>query len=146
MIKLNIIGHLGKDCTVNTVNQKSVINFSVCHTEKYKDSQGIQKERSIWIDCSWWSDKTLIAQYLKKGTLVYVDGTPDVRAYVNNQGIPYGIITLRVSAIQLLGGNNNVNNNTPAPVQNNNSNYSNPVASLSINNNIEEPPIDDLPF
>jgi len=40
MIKLQVIGNLGKDCVVNTVNGKNVINFSVAHTEKYKDAQG----------------------------------------------------------------------------------------------------------
>ena len=40
MIKLQVIGNLGKDCIVNTVNGKNVINFTVAHTEKYRDSQG----------------------------------------------------------------------------------------------------------
>ncbi|MBD0352663.1 MAG: single-stranded DNA-binding protein, partial [Flavisolibacter sp.] len=40
MIKMQVIGNLGKDCVVNNVNGKSVINFTVAHTEKYKDSQG----------------------------------------------------------------------------------------------------------
>ena len=34
MIKLQVIGNLGKDCIVNTVNGKTVINFNVAHTEK----------------------------------------------------------------------------------------------------------------
>ncbi len=38
MIKIQVIGHLGKDCTVNNVNGKNVINFSVAHSEKYKDA------------------------------------------------------------------------------------------------------------
>ena len=42
MIKLQIIGNLGKDCVVNTVNGKNVINFTVAHTEKYSDSPGQQ--------------------------------------------------------------------------------------------------------
>ena len=40
MIKMQVIGHLGQDATVNNVNGKSVINFSVAHSEKYKNKDG----------------------------------------------------------------------------------------------------------
>ena len=39
MIKLQIVGNLGKDCIVKEVGGKNVINFSVVHSERYKDSQ-----------------------------------------------------------------------------------------------------------
>ena len=51
MIKMQVIGHLGKDCIVNTVNGKNVINFTVAHTEKYRDSQGNNQEKTTWVDC-----------------------------------------------------------------------------------------------
>ena len=76
MIKLQAIGHLGKDCVVNTVNGKSVINFTVAHSEKFKDASGVQKDRTIWVDCAYWTDRTAVAPYLKKGTQVYVEGNP----------------------------------------------------------------------
>ena len=50
MIKLQVIGNLGKDCITNTVNGKSVMNFSVAHTEKFRDSQGVQKDKTTWVD------------------------------------------------------------------------------------------------
>ena len=56
MIKLMVIGHLGKDCTVNTVNGKNVINFSVAHTEKFKDSSGAQREKTTWVECAYWTE------------------------------------------------------------------------------------------
>jgi single-strand DNA-binding protein len=43
MIKLQVIGHLGKDCTTNVVNGKHVINFSVAHCELYNDATGVKK-------------------------------------------------------------------------------------------------------
>ena len=103
MIKLNVIGHLGKDALVNTVNGRNVINFTVAHSERYKDAQGVQKDRTVWVDCAYWTDRTAIAPYLKKGTQVYAEGTPDVRVYTNQQGASSGVITLRVNNIQLLG-------------------------------------------
>ena len=103
MIKLQVIGNLGKDCITNTVNGKSVMNFNVAHTEKFKDSQGVQKDKTIWVECAYWSDRTAVAPYLKKGTQVYVEGTPEVRTYPKNDGTTGVSLTLRVQSVQLLG-------------------------------------------
>lgn len=149
MIKLNVIGHLGKDALVNTVNGRNVINFTVAHTEKYKDAQGIQKERTVWVDCAYWTDRTAIAPYLKKGTQVYAEGNPDVRVYTNQQGVSSGVITLRVSNVQLLGtrpvdgagasyGNTHVAQSVSAVAEQSHPSPS-PVAEMS-------EPVDDLPF
>jgi single-strand DNA-binding protein len=103
MIKLLVIGNLGKDCVTNTVNGKNVINFNVAHTEKFKDAQGNQKDKTIWVDCAYWTDRTGIAPYLKKGTQVYVEGSPEVRTYPKNDGTTGASLTLRVANVQLLG-------------------------------------------
>jgi single-strand DNA-binding protein len=104
MIKLQIIGNLGKDCVVNAVNGKNVINFTVAHTEKYRDSQGNNQEKTTWVDCAYWSDKTGVAQYLTKGKQVYVEGQPEARAFQRNDGTAGASLSLRVRDIQLLGG------------------------------------------
>ena len=103
MIKMQIIGRLGKDCVVNTVNGKSVMNFTVAHSEKYKDSQGAMQEKTIWVDCAYWSDRTAVAPYLTKGTQVYVEGTPEARSFQRNDGTPGASLSLRVREVQLLG-------------------------------------------
>ena len=102
MIKLTAIGNLGKDAVLNNVNGKNVINFNVAHTEKYKDAQGNQKDKTIWIDCSYWTERTAIAPYLKKGTSVYLEGQPDVRSYAAKDGTNGASLVLRVGLVQLL--------------------------------------------
>jgi len=147
MIKLQVIGGLGKDCVVNTVGGKNVINFSVAHTEKFKDAQGVAKEKTTWVDCAYWTDRTAISPYLVKGQTVYVEGTPEVRTYPKNDGTTGATLSVRVQTVQLIGGKpagSNTNTpatsytgNTQAPAQ---SNYSSQPT-----NEISEP-IDDLPF
>ena len=105
MIKLQIVGNLGKDCIVKEVNGKNVINFSVAHTERYKDSQGNQKERTTWVECAYWTDKTAVAQYLTKGKIVYAEGSPEADAYMNKDNQAAATLRMRVQNIQLLGGN-----------------------------------------
>ena len=103
MIKMQVIGNLGKDCVVNTVNGKNVINFTVAHTEKYKDSQGNNQEKTTWVDCAYWTDRTAIAPYLQKGQQVFVEGAPEVRSYTRNDGTAGASLSLRVREVQLLG-------------------------------------------
>ncbi|MDE3235371.1 MAG: single-stranded DNA-binding protein [Bacteroidota bacterium] len=107
MIKLQVIGNLGKDAVVNNVNGRNVINFTVAHTEKYRDAQGNQKDKTTWVDCAYWTDRTAIAPYLKKGTQVYVEGNPDIRTYTTQDGRQGASLTLRIASVQLLGTKGN---------------------------------------
>ncbi len=106
MIKLQVIGNLGKDCTVKEVNGRNVINFSVAHSERYKDNQGNQKERTTWVECAYWTDKTAVAQYLTKGKTIYAEGAPEADAYINKENQAAATLRMRVQSVQLLGGNN----------------------------------------
>ncbi|MCZ2222720.1 MAG: single-stranded DNA-binding protein [Chitinophagales bacterium] len=144
MIKLQVIGNLGKDAIVNNVNGKNVINFNMAHTERYKDAQGNQKDRTIWVECAYWTDRTAIAPYLKKGTQVFVDGNPDVRSYTTQDGRQGASLTLRIQSIQLLGSRNSEAGSTTQTYTSNQSETSQATTSTSINE-INEP-VDDLPF
>ena len=146
MIKLQVIGHLGKDCIVKEVNGKNVINFSVAHSERFKDSTGTPRERTTWVECAFWTDRTAIAPYLLKGQLVFAEGSVEAEGYLNKENKPSATLRMRVRDIQLLGsrtdGNNSANNNaaTPASTPASNSNVNSPAPSQ-----VEEP-ADDLPF
>lgn len=140
MIKLQVIGNLGKDCITNTVNGKSVINFSVAHTEKFRDSSGQQKEKTTWVECAYWTDKTGIAPYLKKGTQVYAEGTPEVRNFTRNDGTAGASLTMRVFSVQLLGsGNRNEQPETSNA-------YNEPVSNQATSSGEIPAAVDDLPF
>src|SRR5450432_1586470 len=130
MIKMQVIGNLGKDCVTNLVTGKNVINFNVAHTEKFRDAQGTQKEKTVWVDCAYWTDRTAIAPYLKKGTQVYVEGT---------QGVS---LTLRVLSVQLLGSRNS---NDAGGNETYSSGSSGSLASAPASGEMTAP-VDDLPF
>ena len=144
MIKMQVIGNLGKDCTVNTVNGKNVINFTVAHTEKYRDSSGNNQEKTTWVDCAYWTDRTAIAPYLQKGTQVFVEGTPEVRSFTRNDGTAGASLSLRVREVQLLGrkGDNNMGGSPVSENNSYNSSRQESPAAASVNDDIA----DDLPF
>ena len=148
MIKLQVIGNLGGDCIAKEVNGKNVINFNVAHSEKFKDAMGNLKERTTWVNCAYWTDRTAVAQYLKKGKTVYVEGAPEAEAYTNKEGQPAATLRLRVFNLQLLGGTNDSNHSdndysastsSSSPSQNR-ANVNAPASSQM------EEPADDLPF
>ncbi len=105
MIKLQIIGNLGADCIQKEINGKNVINFNVAHSEKFKDAQGNMKEKTVWANCAYWTDRTAVAQFLLKGKTVFVEGTPEVETYTNREGAFAATLRVRVQNLQLLGGN-----------------------------------------
>ena len=145
MIKLQVIGNLGKDCITNTVNGKNVMNFTVAHTEKFRDAQGNQKDKTIWVECAYWSERTGIAPYLKKGTQVYVEGSPEVKTYPKNDGTTGTSLTLRVMNVQLLGGGNRGENaGGDYSQQGQQGGYNRQPATSSPSDVTES--IDDLPF
>jgi single-strand DNA-binding protein len=110
MLKIQLIGRLGQDSIVNDVNGKKVVNFSVAHTEKYKNNQGGEVNKTTWVSCAYWTDKLNIANYLKKGTSVYVEGKPEVKTYTDkNSGNILPQLSMRVSSIQLLSSQNSNN-------------------------------------
>lgn len=142
MIKMQVIGRLGKDCTVNTVNGKNVINFTVAHSEKYRDSQGNNQEKTTWVDCAYWTDRTAIAPYLQKGTQVFVEGTPEVRSYTRNDGTAGASLSLRIREVQLLGGKNDNTGGSPASESSSYNNRQESPAAAGVNDDVS----DDLPF
>lgn len=147
MIKLQIIGNLGKDCIVKEINGKHVINFSVAHSERFKDAQGNQKERTTWVECAYWTDRTAIVPYLTKGTTIFAEGTPEADGYLNKDGQAAATLRMRVQSIQLLssnreGGASQGSASNPGNVNNNG--MSTVVRTEPVNTSAV--PVDDLPF
>lgn len=103
MLKTQILGNVGNDATIGNHGGKSVINFSVAHTETY-EKDGVKNQKTTWLNCSKWCDdgKTGIAQYIKKGDQIYVSGTPQISVYKNERGETLPEFKLRVEEITLL--------------------------------------------
>lgn len=115
MIKLQMIGHLGKDALKGQVNGKSVLNFNVAHSEKYRNIQGQEVERTTWVECSYW-EREAVGPYLRKGVQVFIEGQPYLDQYVNKKGETATTLRMRVTNLQLLGKRDATAHLTPEPV------------------------------
>lgn len=100
MLEITLIGNLGKDAMLKTINGKDYIVFSVCHSERYVDGNGQNRDLTTWVSC-YKQGTGKILNYLRKGTLVFVRGTLSIKVVVE-KGKEYVNINCSVSKIQLL--------------------------------------------
>ena len=74
--KVQLIGRLGKDPESKfTPTGKKVAHFSVAISNRWKSTEGESKEYTEWVNVEAWGRLGEICQeYLKKGSLAYVEG------------------------------------------------------------------------
>jgi len=110
MQQTQIIGRIGKDAEIREAQSgNTVINFNVAVSERWKNKDGEKQEKTTWYRCSWWLNNTVIAQYLTKGTQVFVSGTANANAYQNQHGEIVVQEGINVRSLELLGGGSESN-------------------------------------
>ena len=75
--KVILIGRLGKDPEIRSTPQgTTVAKFTIATDERFTDRSGEKQERTEWHNIVAWSKLAEICgQYLKKGKLVYIEGS-----------------------------------------------------------------------
>lgn len=109
IFETRLIGNIGKDAVVRKV-EKGVIalNFPVAHNKNWRDKRtGEQRTKTTWVNCTIWKkDGTnlRILDYLKKGSLIEVIGTPFAKGYLQEDNSIKTEIRLNVSKTNILRG------------------------------------------
>lgn len=105
MLQFTVIGNLGNDAEIKDFNGRLAIVFNVAHTERWTNEKGVTSETTTWVSCIWNSDGGNLLAYLKKGTMVYCQGSGSTRVYSSPKERAYVAgLNLRVSHIELVGG------------------------------------------
>jgi single-strand DNA-binding protein len=86
--KVILVGRLGRDPeTRYTGGGQAVANFSVATDESYKDRNGERQKRTEWHKIVVWGKQAEIAQqYLKKGSLIFIEGRIQSREWQDKEG------------------------------------------------------------
>jgi single-strand DNA-binding protein len=89
--RVQLIGRLGKGPEGKyTPTGKKVTHFSVAVSERWKSREGETKEYTEWINVEAWGRLGEVCQeYLKKGSLVYVEGRLKTDRYEDEGEIKY---------------------------------------------------------
>jgi single-strand DNA-binding protein len=103
--KVILVGNLGKDAeTKFTPSGVAKTTFSVATSRRWKDQQsGEWKEETSWHNVVIWRSENL-ANYLLKGTQVYVEGRLDHRSWEDPQGQKRYMTEVVADDVLLLGG------------------------------------------
>lgn len=102
--KVQIIGRLGKDPELRySQSGTPVANLSVATDESYKDRDGNKVEKTEWhrITC-FQKQAENCADYLAKGSLVYVEGSLTTRKWQDQQGQDRYTTEIKADRVQFL--------------------------------------------
>lgn len=105
--KVIIIGNLGADPEARQFNNGgSVTNISVATSEQWIDKQsGEKREATEWHRISLFNRLgEIAAQYLRKGSKVYIEGSLRTRKYQDQNGQDRYITEIRAEQMQMLDG------------------------------------------
>lgn len=104
--KAILIGNLGADPELRyTSGGTAVASFGIATTEKFKNKDGEQQEKTEWHNIVCWARLAEIAnEYLRKGSSVYIEGRIQTRSYDDKDGIKRYRTEIVARQMQLLGG------------------------------------------
>jgi single-strand DNA-binding protein len=145
--KAIIIGHVGQDPEVrytgNATNGTKVAQIRVATTERYKDKDGKVQELTEWHSIVCWRGLAdVVEKYVKKGTLVYVEGKIQSRSWEDN-GVKKYATDIIAKEMQLLSKKESRQGDPAiAGAQQMQARQSTPMPTVDPSDN----PEDDLPF
>ncbi|WP_295551184.1 single-stranded DNA-binding protein [uncultured Pseudacidovorax sp.] len=104
--KVILVGNLGRDPETRTFpSGDQVCNATLATTDRWKDKQsGEMREATEWHRLVFNGRLAEIAaQYLRKGSQIYVEGAIRTRKYTDKDGIEKYATDIRVDQMQMLG-------------------------------------------
>lgn len=87
--KVIIIGNLGKDPEIRDAGGKQIANMTIAVSETWKDRQtGEKREKTEWVRVVCFNDNLVkvIANYVKRGSRIYVEGSLQTRKWQDKDG------------------------------------------------------------
>jgi len=104
--KAILIGNLGADPETRYMQDGTcVCNIRIATTERFKDRNGERQERTEWHRVVLWSKLGEIAnQYLRKGSLVYIEGKIETRKWQDRDGNDKYTTEIRAREMKMLCG------------------------------------------
>jgi len=104
--KVMLIGRLGADPQLKyTPSGRANVNFNLATNASWKDQDGNKQERTDWHRVvAWGKLAEVIGEWLKKGSLVYLEGRLQSRSYDDANGVKKWVTEVIASDMEMLGG------------------------------------------
>lgn len=144
--KVMVMGRLGNDPQASG----SATKLSIATTEKYKDKNGVYVDKTEWHRATLFGKLAEIAnQYLKKGSLVYVEGKMQTSKWQDKTGADRYTTEIIVSELKMVGNkpNDGLKEEVPSNYTPKGSMLGVPPTKFKSSGNFKDEEIDeDLPF
>lgn len=136
--KVILVGNLGKDPEVKHIDGNiPVAKFPLATSESYKNRDGQKIDNTEWHNIVLWRGLAEVAEkYLKKGTLVYIEGKIKTRSWEDKDGNKKYMTEISGENLTILSRKSDENNSSGT------SDYK----EESVSNTSGGSPSDDLPF
>ena len=110
---ISFIGNLGGDAELKQVGENTVLEFSVGDSTGFGD-----RKVTNWLRCGLWGTRgSKIAEYLTKGTKVFVSGELTLRPWTTSEGVERISPDVNVHSIDFAGGKQDSPQAQQAPAQ-----------------------------
>ncbi|GHV37071.1 single-stranded DNA-binding protein [Bacteroidia bacterium] len=113
--KIILIGNLGKDPEVfKFENGNKKVSFSLATNESFKNKDGERTERTEWHNIVAYRGLAEVAEkYLKKGELIYLEGSIHYRSYEDKDNKKQFISEIEADSFMMLGAKKDTANDLP---------------------------------
>ena len=103
--KVILVGRLGKDPETRYMTSgEAVTNATLATSENWKDKSGEKQEKTEWHNLVFYRRLAEVAgEYLKKGSLIYVEGKLQTRKWQTKEGQDRYTTEIIVDQMQMLG-------------------------------------------
>jgi len=122
--KVILVGRVGKDPEVRHLDNNSVVaRLTLATNETYKNKNGEKVTNTEWHNLVIWRSLAEIAgRYVKKGTMLYVEGKIRTRSWDDKDGNKRYTTEIEVDNFQMLSsrGDDAMNTGPSTPSQSNN--------------------------
>jgi single-strand DNA-binding protein len=99
-----LVGHVGQDPESKFMESgDQVANFSLATSEKWKDKSGEQQTKTEWHNIVTWKHQAkFVADYVKKGDPLYIEGKIQTRSFEDKNGEKRFITEINARSVQSL--------------------------------------------
>jgi single-strand DNA-binding protein len=85
--RVQLIGHVGQEPEIKTLESGRVANFTIATNESYTNAKGEKVEQTEWHRVSAWGKTVdIIEKFITKGTHVALEGKLTHRSYDDKDG------------------------------------------------------------
>ena len=102
--RVTLIGNLGSEPEVKNLDSgKKVARMRIATTESYKNKQGNKVTATEWHEIELWEGLAKIAEeYLKKGDMVYIEGSIKSDNWTDEHGQNRKSFRIRATSLNML--------------------------------------------